>query len=203
MKIIIATTTLFFLTVHCLQAQNNLGKWRYASHTQGGIAAGTSTVSYTAQTVQGIQKNGLFTGVGFGMDDYGMAGLPLVALLQKSFPKKDNKPFIYSQAGIVLPLKKGKWGEKVWLDPTRDQYDLHNGFLAEMGGGYLFGLGKNKRHAISLSAGYSYKHSAATYTQLAWPPYLSSLPPAGYNKYVTEEHRYNYHRVVVKAGFMF
>lgn len=197
------------ILILCLSAAPSLraqkttpGKWRYASLTQGGIATGSSTVSYMAQTIQGIQKNGLFTGIGIGIDDYGVPGLPLVAHMQKAFTQKHDKPFIYGQAGVQFPLKKGDWNEKLWFQPSKDAYDLHPGFIGEIGGGYLFGIGKTKKHAISLSAGYSYKHASGTYTQLAWPPYLSSLPPADYDKYTVEEHRFNYHRIAVKIGFM-
>lgn len=204
MKEILSITILFLLPFLGLQAQKTKQeKWRYSSLTQGGITVGSSTASYVMQTIQGVQKNGLFTGVGIGIDDYGMPGLPLVAHMQQSFTKNANKPFVYGQAGVFLPLKKGQWNDKVWRSPTTDQYDLHKGFVGEIGGGYLFGLGKAKKHAVALSAGYSYKHTSATFTQLAWPIYLSSLPPAGYDKYITEDHTYNYHRIVAKIGFMF
>lgn len=205
MKKIASVTILVLLIGQYLQAQKaGQQKWRYASLTQGGFAAGSSTISYTAQTIQGIEKNGLATGIGIGIDDYGMPGLPLVAHVQKAFTQSPSKPFVYGQTGIVFPLKKGQWDDKIlWSADDVDQYNLHNGFIAELGAGYLFGLGKTYKHAISLSTGYSYKRAAATYTQLAWPPYLSSLPPAVYDKYTTEEHRFNYHRIVVKLGFKF
>lgn len=189
----------------CLQAQKTPDKWRYASLTQGGIAAGSSTATYTAQTIQGIQKNGLFTGIGIGVDNYGMPGFPLVAHLQKAFTQKRSKPFIYGQAGVQFAWKKGEWADTVqFARKKQDQYDLNNGFIGELGGGYLFSLGKNKRHAISLSAGYSYKHNSATYKQLSWPIYWDPIPtPANFDTFTTEEHRFHYRRIVVKVGYMF
>jgi hypothetical protein len=201
---------LFFITAILLSGTLSLvaqkaaqPSWRYASLTQGGIARGSSTTSYTVQTIHGMQKAGLFTGVGVGFDDYGMPGFPLAAHVQKAFTNGSSKPFVYGQAGAVIPIKKGEWNEKIWFAQDKDQYDLKTGFLGEIGGGYLFGIGKAKKHAISLSAGYSFKRASGTYSQLAWPIYLSSSPPAGYNKYNVEEHRFNYHRIVAKIGFMF
>lgn len=199
---------LIILPELCLQAQGvKKQKMRYASLTQAGLALGSSKAAYTVQTIQGVGQKDWFAGLGIGIDDYGMPGLPLVAHLQKSFSTKNSKPFVYGQAGIQFPWKKGKWENKVQLDINgADEYDLNNGFMGEFGGGYLFGLGKGRHHAIALSAGYSYKYNSATFRQLAWPPWSSYFPPGGisdYSRYSEERHQFHYRRVVVKLGFMF
>jgi hypothetical protein len=197
------TATGLLLTVSADSYSQILKGWKYANHTQAGIAIGSSTDSYTGTTVHGIKKNGWMTGVGTGFDAYGMKGIPLVAHVQKSFFNSRNKPFVYSQMGVLFPVRTDEWKAVVWLRPEEEAYDLNTGYIGEIGGGYLVGLGKSKKHSLSISAGFSYKQANADYKQILWPPHISSIPPQSYDEYLFEKHTYHYKRLVLKVGFVF
>jgi hypothetical protein len=182
------------------QTKSN-AKWQYQGIVQGGLVTGSTSITFAVQTMQGIQKNNWYTGLGIGYDNYGMPGIPLVLHGQKAFTQKNNKPFVYIQSGIQIPVKTGAWNDKGWMGTGG--YDLKTGFIGELGGGYTIALGKKQKTAFIFNAGYSYKFNKATYTELAWPPYLSSLPPQDYDEYRTEQQEYHYRRIMLKAGWMF
>ncbi len=131
--------------------KDNAGKWRYQALVQAGLVTGSSTITITAQTVQGIQKNNWVTGIGFGYDNYGIPGVPIVLHGQKAFTQKDNKPFVYAQSGLQIPVKTGSWNDKGWMGTSN--YDLKTGFIGEIGGGYTIALGKKQKHAFLFNAG--------------------------------------------------
>jgi hypothetical protein len=192
------TIIVFSIAVTVASAQkNNTAKWRYSSLVQGGMVTGSSSVSYMAQTVQGVQKNNWFAGVGAGYDDYGIPGIPVVLHGQKAFTQMRARPFVYAQTGIQFPIKKGQWDDKSWNG--KSLYSLNNGFIGELGGGYIIGLGKSQKTALVFSTGYSYKFNTATYKTFYW----IDFPPYDRDLYNTEKQSYHYRRIAVKVGFRF
>jgi fluoride ion exporter CrcB/FEX len=199
MRNILSVTSFAFLFIAtAVSAQkNSKPKWKYSGLVNAGVVGGSSTVTYTVQTVQGIQKNNWFMGIGAGYDDYGMPGIPLVLHGQKAFTQMRAKPFVYAQTGIQFPVKKGQWDEKAWNGQSF--YSLSNGFIGELGAGYLVGLGKSKKTAVFFSTGYSYKFCKADYYMYGW----NDFPPYGDLFYSTEKQSYHYRRIAVKVGFQF
>ena len=178
------------------QAKEN-AHWGYSGIVQGGVLGGSSTVTYTVQTVQGIRKNNWFTGIGVGYDHYGMPGIPIVLHGQKAFGQQKNRVFTYAQAGLQVPVKAGDWDDKSWNG--RKLYDLETGYVGELGGGYLIGVGKTKKTALIFSAGYSYKFCKTTAYSYGW----NDFPPYNDVIYSTEKQTYHYRRIAIKAGFAF
>lgn len=174
-----------------LHAQKKKACIQYAGIIQGGPVAGSSSITYTLQTIQGIRINNWMTGIGIGYDDYGVPGFPLVLHGQRNFTKQKHQPFIYAQTGIQFPLKTSEWDVKGWNGESA--YELQTGFVAEVGAGYQLKL--NKRLSMVFSTGFSYKHNKVK--EMLYPIWIDN--PA-YNYQMLD---YYYRRIAVKVGFEF
>jgi hypothetical protein len=175
-------------------------KWKYTGIVQGGLIGGSSELNYTAQTIQGIQKGPWLLGIGAGIDNYVVPGIPVVAHGQFNYGKKRAKPFVYAQGGPQIPWAKNQWNDQIL---GVDQYEMKTGWLAEGGIGYSFPMGKHLKLISSL--GYSTKLAKYDEVKMPWSWFLSSRwPPEGGNPDFTYYHqKLTMNRLVLKVGVQF
>ena len=164
-------------------------KIAFKSINQFGLLTGGNGQSGTLQTINGVQLNKWFAGVGAGIDYYGTRGVPLFLDVRKELLNKKNSPFIYADGGIHIP----------WATAAQNQ---NKAYLGEDKKGAYFdgGLGIKLQTksigAILLSAGYSYKQvksKAEMFTIWSFPTPVRSY----------EYYNYQYRRIVVKIGLEF
>lgn len=175
-------------------------RWKYTGVVQGGLVAGSSEINYSAQTIQGVQKGSWVLGIGAGIDNYLMPGIPIIAHGQYNYGKRRSQPFVYAQAGPHIPWSKNEWNDKFM---NTDLYKLNIGWLAEGGLGYRFPMGK--KFKLLTSIGYSIKQ--AKYDELQYPwgwPISSRWPPEGILMNPTYYHqKLTMNRLVLKVGVQF
>jgi hypothetical protein len=168
-------------------------KWHYTGLVQGGIIVGANKEEYTVQTIHGIRHNKLILGIGVGIDNYLIAGFPIVAHGQYLLGRKEKTGFVYIQGGPQLPWKKNDWKEK-FSDQYR--YKLKTGWLAESGIGYQIPMGKLK---LISSIGYSIKQVSYEEQQVFWiGPIFPFQPEPSYDK-----KQLTTRRLVFKLGIGF
>jgi len=194
---IIGCILLVFCHVHAFAQKSESAlkeKWHYTGLVQGGIIAGANKEEYMLQTIHGIRRNKIMVGIGAGVDNYLIAGFPIVAHGQYLLGKKEKAGFVYMQAGPQLPWKKNEWKAHI-LD--RPQYKLKTGWIAEMGIGYQIPLGKVK---LISSLGYSIKQvSFEEQQQIFWIGPIIPRPaePIYYQNQLTSR------RLIFKIGVSF
>lgn len=161
------------------------GKLRFSSINQAGLLSGAAGQAATLQSINGVQKDNWFTGVGIGLHYYGMRSIPLFVDVRKAFGQKPNRPFVYADAGVHLP-----WETQVQLQRKGYEKSDSKGLYCDAGVGYAL-TGIHKR-SILLSAGYSYKkmtHHSPGYSIWPWP----GTP-------TFETYTNQYRTIVVKVG---
>lgn len=152
------------------------------------------------QTINGIRYKSWFAGIGLGLDYYRYRSIPLFADIRKTFGKKDNKPFVYTDAGVNFYWQRDNDDKAFQLDDR-----FKNGFYAEAGLGYSIKL-TEKLH-LQFSGGFSYKELAEQGRSLIYytdipinvDPYIYTNPPGGNLSTV----KYRFRRLVLKAGIAF
>jgi hypothetical protein len=115
---------------------------------QAGLLAGGSGRYMQVQTAAGLQYKTWFVGAGAGIDYYYLRSIPVFVSARKLFQNRIPL-FLYADAGWNIP-----WVKK---DKTITWYtsDFKSGLYYDGGLGWQVKL--SKRHALSLSAGYSGK----------------------------------------------
>jgi hypothetical protein len=169
--------------------------WHYSGMLQGGFIAGNSGPDYLIQTIQGIEKNKWFVGIGAGIDNYLIPAFPVFAHGQYAFGKQNTKPFVYAQAGPAIPWQKNEWNDKAGENPM---YLMKTGWLAETGFGYAFPLGKKVN--LLTSIGYSIRQARFDEYQFLFfsgPWFSPDNNPTYYHQELTMN------RLVLKAGIQF
>jgi hypothetical protein len=166
-------------------AQNKI---KFSSINTAGIAIGQSGDAGSLQTVNGIQYQKWFAGIGAGIDYYKVRTIPLFVDLRSSIAKSDF--FAFADAGYNLPYRN-KPDDKVYYYNT---YHFFGGFYSELGVGYKLKLaGKSY---LLFTSGYSYKELNNKVGTVN--PCLVGPCPVDYSTY-----RYNYGRILLKAGVGF
>jgi hypothetical protein len=168
-----------------------LKQFTFHSINQVGISEGEKGTSFQLQTVNGVEKNYWFAGIGASIDHYHLRTVPVFVDIRKNIFKKDKSPFIYADAGISFPWEK-KEGEDVWY-----KGEYKNGSYYDFGLGY--NLPVNKLGAFVFSIGYSEKkltEERYTYDYLIFSGIYNEGTP-------TTEYNYRFRRISIKAGWRF
>ncbi|MCM5527326.1 hypothetical protein [Parasegetibacter sp. NRK P23] len=175
-------------------------KWGYEGSLTPGYAIGQTSGGYILQTTHGIQRRNIFIGIATGVDEYLMLHVPFLPHVEYRFGNAKEGPLLYAQGGPSIPVKTKEWNNKLWTE--HKQYDLHGAWMAEAGIGYRWNLSGKK--AFLLQAGYSQKTTMATeYVPNFMWWISSSIPPPSATSHTTQQMKYVYNRIVLKAGISF
>ena len=91
MKKLLALALLF----GCLHSSAQKPKYTFQSNMQFGLLEGQRGSAFQLQTVNGLQFNTWFAGLGAGLDYYHTRSIPLFLNLRKSFFSGEKTPFIF------------------------------------------------------------------------------------------------------------
>ena len=168
------------------QQTETKNKIRFQSINLVGLLEGEKGSAFQLQTINGLQYNSWFVGVGVGLDYYRIRSVPVFADVRKNFGQGQNKFFAYIDAGLHYP----------WLANT--QKDLYgstysNGFYSDIGFGYRMILHGNS--ALILSIGYGYKQTEETVSTTSCPFYGPCYPSP-------QKIDYNLNRLNLKLGLV-
>jgi hypothetical protein len=172
-------------------AKSFLKQLTFHSINQVGITEGQNGTSFYLQTINGVEKNFWFAGIGAAIDHYHLRTVPVFLDIRKNIFNKEKSPFIYADAGISYPWQK-KEDENMWYKTeykNRSYYDI----------GLGYNLPVNKLGAFILSMGYSEKKLTQenyTYNYLIF----SGTNYPGNPKNQTD---YKFRRISIKAGWRF
>jgi len=171
--------------------QTNHKNTRFQSYNTISLLTGQQTVSGGIQSVNGIEWNNFFAGIGLGLDFYRVGTTPLFLDIRKLFGKDKRQFFVYGDLGYQFPWP----GNGIYYDGFNDGPNLSGGLYTDIGLGYLVGIGKND--ALILSAGYTYK--TLTETMITYPLCLPGVPcePG------KVENTYKFNRLSFKIGWRF
>jgi len=158
----------------------------YASGAVG-LIAGEATAQGQLQLVSGIKTGVWYGGIGAAIDYYDTRSVPLFVDLRRDFRHRENTPFVYVDAGYNLLWQRP--GEKTELE-----VDSKSGLYYDVGLGYRAAL--NTRLHFSIAAGFSGKTFSRKVQQPTWGGPWPQRP-------TIEHHRYDLHRVLIKAGLGF
>lgn len=140
-----------------LSASAQQVKWRYRSHTYGGIVLrgnilgdyGDYIEAPSVQTVQGVYNKRWAIGVGGGIDWYTFRSIPVFFSVTRDLAEKSNGLFITLNAGTNFPaLRK-------FVDLPNNP--LFPGFYWSPSIGLKFRTNKKNNQAVLFSMGYSSK----------------------------------------------
>jgi hypothetical protein len=184
------------LVLFCFSAATGRAQAAFHFHSinQAGLLNGQAGSSWQLQTINGVQHRSWFAGIGAGLEGYRFRGIPLFVDLRKTFGQAKNKPFVYADAGIHF----------IWVtdkDKTVNggsQATFYNGLYLDGGAGYEIHI--NRKNALLLSLGYSYK----TIREKAAVYYYSPMPFST-QPVVSSYDTYHYYlnRLSIKAGWKF
>ena len=181
----------FFIASYSQATSKTVTPIKFRSSLNAGLLCGQSgsKPAFTASTINGIEINKWFAGIGVGIDYYGeKRSVPLFAAVQKELSKKVNSFFLYGDAGHNF----------AWLKDNQKMtgvlnYKKMGGLFYEAGAGYKFKIAATGQ--FGLSAGYSFKQMEERYNYPCyWCEY--AVPPS-------EIYKYNYRRIVIKFNWWF
>src|SRR5664279_970813 len=75
-------------------------RWNFRSIINLGLLEGQAGSAFQLQTLNGVQSNSWFAGLGIGLDYYRYRTIPLFLEIRKEFGKQQNKPFVYMDGGM-------------------------------------------------------------------------------------------------------
>lgn len=177
---------LFLIARPCAAQNKGIG---FASYNQAGIIVGESRTDWAFQSVNGIQANRWFAGLGAGVDYYYYRTLP-VFIDGKFFPEKDKKLFIYGDIGCNFPLDDHVDKNMVYYDDI----SFRTGIYTDAGMGFKIPLAK--KTALLFSIGHSYKRSGAQIgTRICG---IAGPCTVDYSKLSLD-----FHRIIFKMGILF
>lgn len=176
---------LVFMQVSIAQKTN----LHFSSTTSLGIATGESESALMLEKVNGIKFSKWFAGVGAGLDYYQYKSLPLFVNGRRYFDKQD-KAFVYGNAGYNLPLKNEPKPELGFFT----DYHFSGGIIAGGGVGYAVTLGK--KTSVIFSIGYSYKE-----LELHSTTKICGIVPPCWEEH--SKYELNYGRIEMKMGLEF
>jgi hypothetical protein len=166
-------------------AQNKI---KFSSINTAGLAIGQNGNFGVLQSVNGVRYQKWFAGIGAGIDYHEARSIPLFVDIRSSIAKSDF--FAFADAGYNLPFKN-KPDEKVYYYNT---YHFFGGFYSELGIGYNLKL--SSKNYLLFTSGYSYKE--LNNKTGVMNPCLVGPCPMDYSTY-----RYNFSRILLKAGLAF
>jgi hypothetical protein len=162
-------------------------KFSFTSYNSAGILLGQSNPQLSLQSVNGVQYGPWFAGVGVGLDYYYMRSVPVFIDLRRLIIPKKNL-YLYADAGVNYPYLKKPKEEEMWYNAEHQQ-----GLYLDGGLGYLFSAEKQTGF---FSIGYSTKRLRETIEHA----YIWGPPDRPVQK---DNLRYQFNRVIVKAGLRF
>ena len=168
----------------CSNVRAQTKKIKFHSFNSIGLVIGESRSDMMLQSVNGIFYSNLYSGIGFGIDDYNYNSYP-VFFDQRIFFDKKRNAFIYGDIGYNFPAKN-KPGEEIYYT----SYHFRGGIYTDFGIGYKMKF--IKKSSFLITAGYSYKK---IYDKIGAPG------PAGSIAYST--YSYGFGRIILKAGVDF
>jgi hypothetical protein len=145
--------------------------------------------SFHMQSINGIRYKTYSLGIGVGIESYYQRAVPLFIDLRKEIRNKKNTPFIYGDAGLLIP-----WEKK---SDKLQQNDFRTGFTSDLGLGYKCPIGNNA--AFLMSAGYSYQ----SFSKYGWSPYTIIFDRWLNPALDRSRFDYKFHRISVKVGLSF
>lgn len=186
----------FLLVTAQTKRKNNSGS-KFTSVIQLGILEGDAGKTFgQIQSVNGIQQNAWFYGLGVGIDYYGSKrSIPLFVDVKRDLRKGNKTPFVFADGGYNVSWLRDS--EKSYIGGRN--YKPTGGMYYEAGIGYKFIL-KNKL-AFGFSAGYSFKQQKETYGNILlieapFPPPYNYKPPV-------DSYDYKFRRISVKFNCSF
>mgnify|MGYP001549207335 FL=1 len=188
-----------FLNLCIAQQQKENQSIQFHSINQVGLLNGQTGSAFQIQTVNGLQHKSWFAGIGVGLDYYRFRGIPLFADIRKTFGHSKNKLFVYVDAGIHF-----SWATDNEKINNGVKTKLSNGLYVDGGLGYHIAV--NKRNAVLISLGYSYKAvTDRSPIYYFYPMYYDPLFITGNNTPTPQTNKLNYHlnRISIKVGWEF
>jgi hypothetical protein len=182
--------TLIVLTLVCtIQAQKNKHSLKFNSINSIGLLSGEIQNKFTFQTINGLQYQGWFAGLGAGLDNYGYRNIPAFMDIRKTFGYNQWQPFVYIDGGINFPLHSSDL-QKEWAGI----YKVQNTFYGEAGSGVNKNL--NKRLQFNFSIGYSYKHLSYLQYNMSYYGIIYNYQPSP----TSTQYDFYYRRIAIKTG---
>ncbi len=162
---------------------------------QAGLLNGDKKVDASVQLSGGVSCKQWQYGAGMGFDYYKFRSVPLYAEGKRFFGSKDNKPFLYAEAGwnIAYPLENQRYHNYGWWTETTMKSKFSNGIIA--GGGAGVFLPNKKGNGVMLALGYSTKTLRESWTEFLWDPVAAMQVTS------RRSQKYILNRVVLKIGF--
>jgi len=177
---------LFF---HSARSQSG---YKFHSQNYVGIVQGSESPAVQLQTINGVQKDKWFGGVGAGLDYYILRSVPLFLSFTRYLSVNQRSIYFSADGGADFVWDKGTANKFNGYQPNGD---FKTGWYFGGSAGYKIGL-KNNKDAVLLNIGFSAKYIRETI--LTTGPCL--MPPCP-----IFEDRFDYHlkRLSLKAGWMF
>lgn len=167
-------------------AQNKIS---YHGQHYAGLLEGEQGSSFQFQTINGIRKGLLFAGLGTGVDYYYLRSIPVFLSFTHYLTDRPRGFFLSADLGTNRAWRKGP------MDPFLVSQKYRSGLYwgASMGFRASF---RNKKDAILLSLGYSYKQLRE---ERVTPTFCINPPCPNF----TENFNYQTKRVSVRLGWAF
>ena len=180
-------TALIAVPIAAQQTGSNI-TIHFSSINNIGSLKGESGAALQLETVNGVEKQSWFAGLGIGLDYYRFRSIPLFIQLRKEFGKKDSKVFVYGDGGINFAWALANEKMRYVIND-----EVKNGLFAETGFGYKFSF--NAHSALLITAAFSFKKIVETNQVFqGYGPRLFS-----------DQSRYDYalNRIAIKVGWEF
>jgi hypothetical protein len=179
-----------FLPFLCFGQPKDKGRAGFHSILGAGAMAGESRTKLFLQYSAGLQFDHHFAGIGVGYDGYRLNTIPVFADWRMNFGPR-RVLFIYANVGASFAANYPKEEKTEYFR----QY-ARPGLYTDAGFGYRAFLGGS--HRLSLSVGHSLKRITDVHESKFPCGFVPCDGPPSRNMY-----RYNYTRIVVKAGWEF
>jgi len=160
-------------------------KAKFNSINTGGIIFGQSGTYGLFQSVNGLQYQKWFAGVGTGYDYHYYKSVPLF-IDARRYIGKENQVFLYGDIGYNFP-QDNKPGREIF---SYSSYHFSGGVYTDIGAGYGIKLINT---SVLISGGYSYKNIRSRIGAVS--PCL--VPPCPEN---FSDYNYGFNRLLLKAG---
>jgi hypothetical protein len=180
--------TCLLISFHQLPAQ----AIDYRSNNYLGIVEGENGSSFQMQTIHGLSYKSWYAGLGAGLDYYRYRSVPVFFSLNRDIIIRSKTFFLSGDAGVNYPwVKNGH--VSIWWAPTEQEYK--RGLYWATGIGYK-AFFKNKKDAILINLGYSYKQLKQETVSTT----VCNEPPCQVD---IETFNYRMRRISVRLGWQF
>jgi hypothetical protein len=177
----------------CLNTYGQKSPVTYRSQNYIGLLEGDNQKgTFQLQTIHGVQFKSWYVGVGTGLDYYYFRSVPLFFSLNKDLTFNNRTFFVFGDVGTNFSwVKRNRstgWGEPI-------AEDFSGGLYWASGLGYK-AFFKNKRDAVVLSLGFSFKE--LNETKPLFRP--CTMAPCNVD---TERFKYQLNRISMRIGWQF